>query len=181
LGDNFQPARPWFFWEAGLAWVFNFFSNILFISLVREKLDFIGLDYYFHNRVVWHPPFLHNLNKEVSDFGWEIHPEGIYNVLKKLRRFKKPIYIMENGIADAADIKRGKFIVDHLRYVHKAIEEGVDVRGYFYWSLLDNFEWAAGWTMKFGLYSVDRRTFKRSPRPSASLYAEICRTNQVGE
>jgi beta-glucosidase len=179
LGDNFQPARPWLLPEICLAWFFNFFCNNLFIRLVRKKIDFIGLDYYFHNRVVWYPPFLKNLNKDVTDFGWEICPEGIYNILKDLRRFNKPIYIMENGIADAADAKRGKFIVDHLRFVHKAIEEGEDIRGYFHWSLMDNFEWAAGWTMKFGLYSVDRTTFARTPRPSARLYAEICRTNQI--
>jgi len=82
---------------------------------------------------------------------------------------------MENGIADAADAKRAKFIVDHLRYVHKAIEEGEDIRGYFHWSLMDNFEWAEGYTMKFGLYSVDRENFKRTPRPSAAVYAAVTR------
>ncbi|MDD5527939.1 MAG: glycoside hydrolase family 1 protein [Patescibacteria group bacterium] len=179
LGDNFQPARPWFLPEIMLAWFFNFFCNNLFLRLVHGHTDYIGLDYYFHNRVVWHPPFLKNLNKDVTDFGWEIYPEGIYNILKDLRRFKKPIYIMENGIADAADAKRGKFIIDHLRYVHEAIEEGEDIRGYFHWSLLDNFEWAAGWTMKFGLYSLNRETCERKARPSAAVYAEICQTNQL--
>jgi beta-glucosidase len=179
LGDNFQPARNWFFPEIFLAWLLNFICNNLFLQCVHGHTDYIGLDYYFHNRVVWYPPFLKNINKEVTDFGWEIYPEGIYNILKDLRRFKKPIYIMENGIADAADAKRAKFIVDHLRYVHKAIEEGEDIRGYFHWSLMDNFEWAAGYTMKFGLYSVDRETFKRTPRPSAAVYAEIIKENGV--
>jgi beta-glucosidase len=179
LGDNFQAARPWFFLEVFLAWIFNFFCNQLFLRLICSHIDYIGLDYYFHNRVVWHPPFIKNINKEVTDFGWEIYPEGIYNILKDLRRFKKPIYIMENGLADAADAKREKFIIDHLRYVHKAIEEGEDVRGYFHWSLLDNFEWAAGWGMKFGFYEVDRETFERKPRPSVRTYAEICLNNGV--
>ena len=115
----------------------------------------------------------------MTDFGWEIYPEGIYNILKDLRRFKKPIYIMENGLADAADAKRAKFIVDHLRQVHRAIEEGEDIRGYFHWSLMDNFEWAEGYTMKFGLYSVDRETFERKPRPSVSVYAEIAKNNGI--
>jgi beta-glucosidase len=180
LGDNFQPARAWFFPEIMLAWLFNFLCNNLFFYLVHGHTDFVGLDYYFHNRIVWYPPFLKNLNKEVTDIGWEIYPEGIYNILKDLRRFKRPIYIMENGIADATDAKRAKFIVDHLRYVHKAIEEGEDIRGYFYWSLLDNFEWADGYAMKFGLYAVDRQNFKRTPRGSAAVYAEICRSNEVG-
>jgi beta-glucosidase len=179
LGDNFEPARAWFLPEVLLAWFLNFFCNNLFLRMVHGHTDYIGLDYYFHNRVIWHPPFLKNLNKEVTDFGWEIYPEGIYNILKLLRKFKKPIYIMENGIADAVDAKRAKFIVDHLRYVHKAIEEGEDIRGYFHWSLLDNFEWAAGYEMKFGLYSVDRETFERTARPSAAVYAEICKNNGI--
>ncbi len=179
LGDNFYPARAWLFPEILLAWFLNLVCNNLFISLVHKQCDFIGLDYYFSNRIVWYPPFLKNLSKEVNDFGWEIFPEGIYGILKDLRRFNKPIYIMENGIADATDSKRAKFIVDHLRYVHQAIEEGEDIRGYFHWSLLDNFEWAAGYAMKFGLYSVDRQTFKRTARPSAAVYAEICRDNQI--
>jgi beta-glucosidase len=86
---------------------------------------------------------------------------------------------MENGIADVADGKRAKFIVDHLRYVHKAIEEGEDIRGYFHWSLMDNFEWAAGYPMKFGLYSVDRETFARTSRPSAKVYADIAKNNGI--
>jgi beta-glucosidase len=179
LGDNFQPARSWFFPEIFIAWLLNFFCNNLFLQCVHGHTDYIGLDYYFHNRVVWYPPFLKNINKEVTDFGWEIYPEGIYNILKDLRRFKKPIYIMENGIADATDAKRAKFIVDHLRYVHKAIEEGEDIRGYFHWSLLDNFEWAAGYTMKFGLYSVDRETFERKARPSAAVYSQIVKENGI--
>ena len=63
--------------------------------------------------------------------------------------------------------------------LHQAIEEGVDVRGYFYWSLLDNFEWAAGYEPQFGLYKVDRKTYERTARPSAEIYAEICRQNGV--
>ena len=179
LGNNFEPARHWFLPDIILTALLNFICNGLFIGLIKKQLDYLGLDYYFHDRVVWRPPFIKNLNKETTDFGWEIYPRGIYNVLKSLKHFKKPIIIMENGIADAADAKRGKFITDHLRFVYQAITEGVDVRGYFYWSLLDNFEWAAGWTMKFGLYSLDRNTFERKMRPSALVYAEICRTNSI--
>jgi|WetSurMetagenome_2_1015567.scaffolds.fasta_scaffold03531_9 beta-glucosidase len=177
--SDFYPARRWFFPEMILSWLFDFFGNFLFLNLVRQELDYVGLNFYHSNRLVWYPPFVKNLNREVSDFGWEIYPLGIYEVLKKLRRFKRPIYIMENGLADATDAKRAKFIIDHLRYVHQAIEGGEDVRGYFHWSLMDNFEWAAGYAMKFGLYSVDRETFARSPRPSAAVYAEICKNNGI--
>ena len=86
---------------------------------------------------------------------------------------------MENGLADKKDNQRKYFIIEHLKYVHKAIEEGVDIRGYFYWSLLDNFEWDKGWAPKFGLYEVDRQTFKRTARPSVKVYADICKNNKI--
>jgi len=111
--------------------------------------------------------------------GWEIFPAGIYQVLNNYAKFNKPLFIMENGLADEKDYKRAKFIADHLRYVHQAISEGINIRGYFYWSLIDNFEWSDGFGPKFGLYSVDRQTFARVPRPSASVYAEICKNNGV--
>jgi beta-glucosidase len=177
--NDFDPARPWFLPEIFIAWLLNFICNNLFLRFIHNYTDYTGFDYYFHCRIVWHPPFIKNLNKEVTDRGWEIYPQGIYNVLKRLRKFKKPMYIMENGIADAADAKRGKFITDHLRWVHRAIEEGADVRGYFYWSLLDNFEWEEGFVKKFGLYSVDRETFQRTPRPSAAVYARIAKENGI--
>ena len=120
-----------------------------------------------------------NENKEVNDMGWEIYPEGIYYLLKKLKKHNKPIYITENGTADAGDEHRQNFIKDHLSFIHQAIDEGVDVRGYFYWSLLDNFEWAEGYWPKFGLYKVDRKTFARQPRPSAKVYGEICKSNSI--
>ena len=96
------------------------------------------------------------------------------------------IYITENGLADADDDKRAKFIKDHLIWIHKAIEEGVDVGGYFYWSLLDNFEWDKGFWPKFGLVEVDYlprgkagKTFERKIRHSAYEYAKICKENKL--
>jgi len=108
---------------------------------------------------------------------WEIYPEGIYHVLKDLGKFKKPIFITENGIADGKDELREKFIKEHLRWVWQAIHDGVDVRGYMYWSLLDNFEWAEGYRPKFGLVDVNLETFERKIRPSALEYAKISRDN----
>lgn len=174
-----EPARKWCPVEWLLAKVIGHFRNNYFLNRIKGHYDFISLDYYHHDRIVWYPPFIKNENKEVTDFGWEIYPEGIYHVLKNYKKYKKPIFVMENGIADADDDQRPKFILDHLKYVHQALEEGVDVRGYFYWSLLDNFEWADGYYPKFGLFAVDRETFARRARPSAKLYGEICRTNQI--
>jgi len=115
----------------------------------------------------------------MTDMGWEIYPKGLYNVLKFYENSKTCRFYYRNGIADAEDSHRARFIVDHLKYVQQAIAEGANVRGYFYWSLLDNFEWAYGFGPKFGLYKVDRTNFVRTPRPSAAVYAEICKNNGV--
>ena len=157
----------------------NYFRNDWFLRRVNGYYDFLGVNWYHHDRLVWYPPFKKNLNEKITDRGWEIYPKGIYLVLKNFKKFNKPVYVLENGIADAYDKLRPDFIKDHLAYVHKAIAEGVDVRGYFYWSLLDNFEWAEGYWPKFGLYAVDRKTFKRMARPSAKVYAQICKNNEV--
>jgi beta-glucosidase len=179
LTGCYEPANKWNPIEVSICKIANYVRNDIFFRGLKGKFDFIGVDYYHHIRIVWYPPFKKNLNKKVSDFGWEIYPEGIYHILKNYSKFKKPIYVVENGVADAVDKYRKDFIIDHLKYVHKAISEGVDVRGYFHWSLLDNFEWADGFGMKFGLVEVDRQTFERKIRPSAFAYAEICKTNQV--
>ena len=107
-------------------------------------------------------------------------PKGIYDVAQRMwKRYQKPIFILENGIADADDDQREDFIKDHLRWLHKAIQEGADVRGYFHWSLLDNFEWAEGFNMKFGLVEVNFDTLERTPRPSSKVYGEICKNNAL--
>lgn len=150
----------------------DYFSNQRFLSMTKDAVDFLGLQYYFHDRIKF-PYRVCNENKEVSDMGWEIYPEGIYHVLKSLKQYQKPIYITENGLADALDQKRAKFIVGHLYWISKAIQEGVDVRGYFYWSLLDNFEWDKGFWPRFGLVEVDYKTMRRKIRNSAWEYKKI--------
>lgn len=155
----------------------RWWRNNPFLAKFIACSDFIGLNYYFHSRVrlsqkSWRG-FQYNENKTVSDIGWEIYPEGIYRVLKNLKKHSKPIYITENGLADAKDEKRTEFIKDHLQWVAKAINEGVNVRGYFHWSLLDNFEWDSGFGPRFGLVEVDYKTRERKIRPSAWVYKEI--------
>lgn len=175
----FTPAHQFNPLELLMVKLANYIRNDWYMNRIKGYFDYIGVNYYHHDRLIWHPPFKKNLNEKITDRGWEIYPEGIYLVLKNYQKYKKPIYILENGIADAADKLRPDFIKDHLYYIHQAIGEGADVRGYFYWSLLDNFEWAEGYWPKFGLYAVDRRTFKRLARPSAKIYADICKNNQV--
>jgi len=135
--------------------------------------DFIGVNYY---RSI--TPFGSSLPK--TDIGWEIYPEGLYRVLVELKGCRLPIYITENGLADAKDEKRADYIRGHLDSVWRAIQSGVDVRGYFYWSLLDNFEWASGFGPRFGLVEIDYGTMERRIRPSAKAYAEIAKRNGLG-
>ena len=116
---------------------------------------------------------MHLGDKPLSDLNWGIYPQGIYNILKDLKKYNKPIYITENGLADADDSERIKFIKDHLSWINKAMDEGVDVRGYFYWSLMDNFEWDKGFWPRFGLVEIDYKTFERKPRPSYYWYRDF--------
>jgi beta-galactosidase len=117
-----------------------------------------------------------------SDFGWEVFPEGIIEALKAMERYERPLYIMENGIADARDDLRPKFIIDHLQTLNKALnEDKIDVRGYFHWSLTDNYEWAKGFSMKFGLCAVNLDSKKRIKRKSADIYKKIIENQEITE
>lgn len=156
----------------------RYFWNEYFLNRIKDHLDFIGLNYYFHRRIEF--PFrIRNENETISDLGWEIYPKGIYHVLKELKKYELPVLITENGLADEKDRLRKKFIRDHLAWTHKAIDEGLNVRGYFHWSLIDNFEWDLGFKPRFGLIEIDYKTMERRPRESAYYYADIARDNQV--
>lgn len=155
--------------------IIDWYWNKSLLNSIRENQDFIGLNFYFHKRL--HYGFEQNKNEKTSDLGWELYPRGIYHVLKDLKVYKKPIYITENGLADAKDIHRSWFIRETLKNVFLAIQDGVDVRGYFHWSLLDNFEWDKGFWPRFGLVEIDYHTLKRNPRQSFYDYAKICKEN----
>jgi beta-glucosidase len=154
---------------------------------IKKTFDFIGLDYYTRELTGFNlsrpSQFFRESNLcregDVSDSGWEIYPEGIYLSLIKLKKYGVPVIVTENGLADKEDKKRSRFIVDHLIQVHRAMEEGIDVRGYLHWSLMDNFEWQEGFLPRFGLAEVDYATQKRTLRPSAHIFARICKTNQI--
>jgi beta-glucosidase len=155
---------------------FRHYSNEKIYEMTDGKHDFLGIQYYFHNTVGIGKRRKFS-SEEISDMGWEICPEGIYRVLKEVKKYNLPVYITENGIADKYDSKRSAFIKDHLTWVHKAISEGVDVRGYFYWSLMDNFEWEKGFWPRFGLVKVDYKNQRRTIRKSAFDYRDIIEKN----
>lgn len=153
----------------------NRWWNEYILNRIIDCQDMIGLNFYFHNRINY--GFNKNENQKVSDMGWELYPQSIKPVLLKLRKYNKPIYITESGLADEKDSNREWYIKGILQAVSEAIAEGADVRGYFYWSLLDNFEWAEGFGKKFGLFSVNHQTYERTARASAAVYASIAKTN----
>ncbi len=158
------------------------------IADARGTQDFFGINYYSRDlvRFAAHRPGELFTARTVppgalrSDLGWEIYPAGLGRLVRTWsRRSGLPVYVTENGIADAADAMRGAFLVDHLRELARAIADGVDVRGYFHWSLLDNFEWAEGYGPRFGLFEVDYATQERRARESAHIYARIARTREL--
>jgi beta-glucosidase len=156
-----------------IAW----WRNKRLIDATKDHLDFIGLNYYFHDR--FHFGRRKNVSEHRSDLGWHLEPGRIYDVLAWLKSYGKPIYITENGLADEGDQKREWFIRESLKAVHKAIEEGTDVKGYLHWSLTDNFEWDKGYWPRFGLVHVDYKTLVRTTRSSALYYKDICTRNSV--
>ncbi len=168
---------------------FLFFPGIFCEFLpAKQCLDFIGLNYYtrdfirfksllgvdFIGEICDKEHHRHQI-KELNMMGWEVYPEGLYHVLKQLKRYRLPIIISENGIATEDDRQRARFIENHLTSVRRAKAEGIPVAGYLHWSLLDNFEWAHGFSPRFGLVEVDHQTLKRKIRSSAQVLTNICR------
>jgi beta-glucosidase len=161
-----------------------------FIRLpAKNTLDFLGINYYRRELIRFKGLFGRDLFGEVCDpagrddagernyLGWEIYPEGLYNVLKRYSEYGLPMMITENGICTENDRERIKFIENHLEAISRAIREGVNVCGYLYWSLLDNFEWAHGFGPRFGLVEVDYDTLRRRTRESGLFYSGIIKDN----
>jgi beta-glucosidase/6-phospho-beta-glucosidase/beta-galactosidase len=149
--------------------------------------DFIGLNYYTRELVKFNRHYRAEMfgervlpkNAPRSDLNWELYPHGLYRLLQSLNAERLPILVTENGIADRVDALRPEYVLSHVTAMQHAIDAGVPVRGYFHWTSFDNFEWAEGYGAKFGLIACDPRTQERRVRPSARLYAEICRLNAV--
>ena len=187
-------------------WMFN---HLFVQALVRGKayciglfnihlprantLDFIGLNYYtrdfVHHRGFGFPEILgqactatvaqdRHTGKD-NFLSWDIYPKGLHTFLKDFSRYKLPLLVSENGLATTDDAERSEFIIEHLKAVARAMEEGVPVIGYLYWSLLDNYEWAEGFVPRFGLIEVNYTTQERNIQPSAKKFEEIIRSGKI--
>ena len=159
-------------------------ANHSFHFLTKGYHDFLGLNYYFNYRFNLKKGLVPEITnpgeqkQDVSDLGWEVYPEGIFEILTDLSD-GLPIYITECGIASTNDDRRTRFLLSYLQEVYRAIQAGVKVKGFFYWSLIDNFEWHRGFEPRFGLVGVDYKTQERTPRPSALVYQEIIKHNGI--
>jgi len=149
----------------------------------RDSLDYVGLNYYTRTRMrfVARRPFLEfgysdPLGRGLTDIGWEQFPEGFGQLLQATRRYGLPIWVTENGIDDRRGERRSAFLHDHWRELLGAVASGVDVRGYLYWSLLDNFEWLEGWGPRFGLYQVDFESLERRRTPACDYFRDTALT-----
>jgi len=165
--------------------------NLNFIDKLISKraLDFIGLNYYSRSLVDSRSWTINgllgdtcrdgHLTLEKNSLGWDIYPEGLYDLLIQLKKYKLPIFILENGICTKDDALRWRYIERHLKSMHAAMKAGAGVLGYIYWSLLDNFEWDKGFAPRFGLVEVDYDTYKRTIRESAYKFALVCKTGKL--
>jgi beta-glucosidase len=178
------------------------------LEKISQSLDFLGVNYYFRNTVVdgrrrselATAMRFADLNAatvlpegvETTAMGWPVEADGLTELLLRLHReyTRVPIYITENGRAvydyvdpegSVDDEERVAFLDAHFRAAHAAIEQGVDLRGYMVWSLLDNFEWAEGYSKRFGIVFVDYGTQRRIPKMSARWYGEVIGRNGLPE
>jgi beta-glucosidase len=170
---NIQAKRPHNLFDELSTKIMRYLWNWWFLRRIRKQQDFVGFNYYFSD---YYTGVFKRENPKtpLSDLGWYMEPEGLYPLLLRIwSRYKKPIIITENGVADAKDEYRRWWIEESIVAMERAISEGVKIKGYFHWSLLDNFEWSDGYWPKFGLVEVDREHgMKRAIRPSAKWLAD---------
>lgn len=173
----FEPAKNnWL--DNFLARIANYLWNHYFLDKINKELDFVGANVYDYIDI----GFGHvrrARSEHLSDMGFPQYPRSIYHVLIDAKRFHKPIYVTENGISDATDRIRPWFLREYLKNVAEAVKDGADVRGYFHWSLTDNFEWNKGFWPRLGLFAMDYKTMTRTPRSSSKIYAKICQDNAI--
>lgn len=200
---GFHPGRQWLFLDSVMAnfisRVFNdFFPTALFtgkldyltkkvnINNVKGTQDFIGLNYYTSDWVSFDLKVKEQLymrrhyrsDLEVSPTGFIAnYAEDFMKAMKWASHFGLPIYITENGTEDSHDDFRRKYLVEHIHQLWRGVNFNYPIKGYFHWSLVDNFEWDRGWVQRFGLWELDIETQARRKRPSVDLYAAICQEN----
>jgi beta-glucosidase len=172
------PARP----RAADRWAARLthrLFNLSFAARVKDTQDFIGLNYYSPAWTTWRrlaDPMLAQPGLPVTDMGWAMDARGLEWLLRDLaRRFQRPLIVTENGIATEDDALRRLYLETHLEAVARARRAGADVRGYFYWSGIDNYEWAEGFRPRFGLYRVDYDTETRTLKPGADILSDWAR------
>jgi beta-glucosidase len=160
------------------------------LQLAHQKLDFLGLNYYTRHLCSAAGKHRWRADSEYTEMGWEVHPKSFRNLLVRLSSEYDlpPIYITENGAAfkdtvagdgHIYDQRRLSYFHSHLKQAHLAIQDGVDLRGYFAWSLMDNFEWAHGYSKRFGLIYVDFATQRRTIKESGRWYAKVIAANAL--
>ena len=161
------------------------FRKALVIEIpIKDKIDFFGVNYYTRIHMRFNP--FRKMGIELrhrdidgyglTDMGWEIHPHGLEKVLKYASKLGVPLIITENGIATSRDSRKIRFMKAHIDTVERCIKKGLDVRGYFYWSLIDNYEWLQGLDARFGLYKVDFDTLERKPTKAALYYSYLLKS-----
>jgi beta-glucosidase len=154
---------------------------------VEATSDYVGIAHYHGQMCAFdaglaRQQFIRRFNvpgAAVTDMGWSCDPSWMRTVLNELRPLHKPVYITENGLASNDDEWRQRYLKEILSNVLLAIDDGVDVRGYFHWTNMDNFEWGRGYSARFGLIDVDRKTLERTIKPSGRLYARIAQANSL--
>ena len=202
--NQFKPWRKWHPVDQMVVWFSNHFYNdailhclmtdeytlkVPFLSgengiipNASQSFDFIGLNYYSHNFLKFQLLRTPHINvvfpkKEIkTDMPYTMYAQGFYDAIESVSKLKKPIIITENGVADKYDNFRSKWISDYIKQMAIALENGIDIRGYFYWSLLDNYEWVESYHMKFGLYEVDFKTQQRKLREGSKTYQKIIKS-----
>lgn len=164
------------------------FNKHISIPEAKGTLDFLGLNYYTTDVIgidLLSPKLLfikrgNPPNAELGDTGLVAnYPQGMFEALKWAKQYNLPILITENGVENKDDNMRRRYLIQHLQQVWRAVNFNWQIKGYFHWTLVDNFEWSNGWTSRFGLWELDPETQSRRKRLSADLYAEICRTNGI--
>lgn len=152
------------------------------IEGLKGSSDYLGINYYTrdHVRQDTSPSFSHKYvpaGYDTNDLGWELYPEGLYLFLKRYAALGMPLVVTENGMDDRTGEKRPYYLRSHLYAVERAVADGVPVKGYFHWSLIDNFEWAEGYEPRFGLFHVDRSSAEltRHATPAVETFREAAR------
>jgi beta-glucosidase len=200
-----NPARNWFppdrwvanlisrlyndfFPQAATDGVMRFLFNRESFPAAKGTQDFLGINYYTRELVAFNPFAPNDLfskryfdpDSELSETGFIANePEGFLEALRWGMQYNKPIIVTENGVEDPEDSFRRRYLIEHIHKLWQGVNRSWPIEGYYYWSLVDNFEWERGWTQRFGLWELDVETQARRKRPSADLYAAICKQNAL--